>query len=171
MPGRDGEASRLSKDQIITSVDESLRRLETDYIDLIQLHWPERYVPLFGAGSYNVSLEREDDVSFEEQLLALESLVKAGKVRYIGVSNETPYGVMKFARASEVLGASKMVSIQNCYNLLVRSNYENGLCEVCSPRHENVGLLAYSPLAGGVLTGNSSFFGFLVFSSVYHCLS
>jgi aryl-alcohol dehydrogenase-like predicted oxidoreductase len=80
-------------------------------------------------------------------------LVTAGKVRHLGLSNETPYGVMKFAQAAEKLGGSRMISIQNSYSLLVRSDFENGLTEVCSGRNENVGLLAYSPLAGGILTG------------------
>lgn len=153
MPGRNGKPTQVSKDQIEVSVDESLKRLGTDYIDLLQIHWPERYVPLFGSGSYNISLEREA-VSFEEQLLALEGLVKAGKVRFIGLSNETPYGIMKFKQTAKELGISaQIVSIQNSYSLIVRSDFENGLSEVCSPRHENVGLLAYSPLAGGILTG------------------
>lgn len=154
MPGRGGRLTRVTPEQIKVSVQESLSRLGTDYLDLLQIHWPDRYVPLFGGGSYNASLEREDTVSFEAQLLALHDLVRDGLVRYVGLSNETPYGVMKFSAASAQLGLStRMVSIQNSYSLLVRSDFENGLAEVCSPRHENVGLLAYSPLAGGVLTG------------------
>lgn len=152
LAGRDGEGSRLSASQITVSVDESLKRLGTDYIDLLQIHWPDRYVPIFGRQGYNTSLER-DAISFEEQLTALDKLVKSGKVRHIGVSNESPFGVMKFSQVAKELGLSKMVTIQNSYSLLVRHDFENGLAEVCSPRNENVGLLAYSPLAGGILTG------------------
>jgi aryl-alcohol dehydrogenase-like predicted oxidoreductase len=152
LAGRDGQGSRVSASQIAVSVDESLKRLSTDYIDLLQIHWPDRYVPIFGAQGYNASLER-DAISFEEQLIALDKLVKAGKVRHIGVSNESPYGVMKFSQVAKDLGLSKMVTIQNSYSLLVRNDFENSLAEVCSPRNENIGLLAYSPLAGGILTG------------------
>jgi len=156
MPGREGLGTKLNKKQIKISVNESLKRLNIDYIDLLQLHWPERYVPLFGSNSYNIKLERsiDDVVSFEEQLLALNDLIQEGKVRYVGLSNETPYGVMKFSQvASELKIPTRFVSIQNSYSLLVRSDFENGLTEVCSKTHENVGLLAYSPLAGGILTG------------------
>jgi aryl-alcohol dehydrogenase-like predicted oxidoreductase len=129
-----------------------LKRLETDYLDLVQIHWPDRYVPLFGGATYDQTLEREY-YSFEEQLRAFDELIKEGKVRHIGISNETPFGVMKFGQTARELGLPKMVSIQNSYSLLVRSDYETGLTEVCSPSNENVGLLAYSPLCGGILTG------------------
>ena len=152
MPGRNGQACRLTRDQIVASVDASLKRLGTSYIDLLQLHWPDRYVSMFGGAPYDLRQER-DYVSFEEQLRALDELVKAGKVRYVGVSNETPYGVMRFAQAARDYGLPKIVSIQNSYSVLVRADYEAGLVETCSPRHENVGLLAYSPLCGGLLTG------------------
>ena len=152
LPGRNGHASRVTAKEIIASVDFSLARLKTDYIDLLQIHWPDRYVPIFGGGAYNMSLEREA-VSFEEQLKAMETLIQAGKVRHFGVSNETPFGVMKFCSLASALNVPKPVSIQNSYSLLTRSDFESGLTEVCSPRNENVGLLAYSPLAGGILTG------------------
>lgn len=152
MPGRNGASCRLTKEQILASVDASLERLGTDYVDLLQLHWPDRYVSLFGGAAYDLKQER-DYVSFEEQLRALEILIKGGKVRHIGVSNETPFGVTKFTQAAKDFGLPKIVSIQNSYSVLVRSDYEAGLVEVCSPRHENVGLLAYSPLCGGLLTG------------------
>ena len=142
----------MSAKDIVASVDNSLQRLKTDYIDLLQIHWPDRYVPLFGAGPYNMSLER-DAISFEEQLTAMDKLIGAGKVRYFGLSNETPYGVMKFGQVAASLGVSRPISIQNSYSLLTRSDFESGLVEVCSPRNEDVGLLAYSPLAGGILTG------------------
>jgi len=119
---------------------------------LLQIHWPDRYVPIFGASYYNYTLEREA-TSFEEQLLTLDKLVKAGKIRYIGVSNETPYGIMRFSQVAKELGLSSVVSVQNSYSLINRLDYEIGLAETCSPRNENIGLLAYSPLAGGILTG------------------
>ena len=152
MPGRVGTGTRVRKSDIFSSIDASLNRLGTSYVDLLQIHWPDRYVPLFGASPYDYNLER-DYISFQEQLEALNELVQAGKVRHIGLSNETPYGVMKFSQLSEQLKLPNFISIQNSYSLVVRSDFENGLKEVCSPRHENVGLLAYSPLAGGVLTG------------------
>ena len=154
LPGRGGKGSRVTSKDITVSVDESLKRLKTDYIDLIQIHWPDRYVPIFGADGYDLSKERDYE-SFENQLLAFEALRKAGKIRYIGLSNETPFGVLKFQEARKKLGLNdlKIVSIQNSYSMIVRADFESSLVEVCSPRHENIGLLAYSPLAGGILTG------------------
>ena len=148
-----GKGTRVSRADIIESVDASLRRLGTDYIDLLQIHWPDRYVPLFGADAYDPALERDDAVPLGEQLRALDELVRAGKVRHVGVSNETPFGVCSFAELAAREGLPKIVSIQNSYSLLVRADYENGLNECCSPRNHNVGLLAYSPLAGGILSG------------------
>ena len=149
-----GRGTRVSRDDIVESVDNSLKRLGTDYIDLLQVHWPDRYVPIFGAVGYDYSKERGDDISFEEQLRGLEEVVKAGKVRNIGVSNETPYGVCKFIETAERAGLPRICSIQNNYSLLVRADTEmGGLVEACAPSNGNVGLLAYSPLAGGVLTG------------------
>jgi len=140
---------RIVRAQINAALDGSLRRLQTDYVDLYQIHWPDRYVPMFGATSYDAAQER-DSAPIAEQLQALADLVRAGKVRHIGLSNETPWGVMEFLRCAEQLGLPKVVSIQNAYHLMNRS-FENGLAEVC--RHANVGLLAYSPLAFGHLTG------------------
>jgi len=153
MPGRGGKGSRVSREDILTSVDYSLERLGTTYIDLLQIHWPDRYVPIFGSKLYDPSMEREGDISFEEQVLAMDHLIKQGKIRYYGLSNETPYGVMKFCHVAEKLGVAKPVSIQNCYSLLSRSDFETGLVEVCRPRNENIALLPYSPLGGGILTG------------------
>jgi aryl-alcohol dehydrogenase-like predicted oxidoreductase len=140
---------RISREQINAAIDGSLKRLQTDYVDLYQIHWPDRYVPMFGGISYDVAQER-DSVPICEQLQALVELVKAGKVRHIGLSNETPWGVMEFVRCAERLGLPKVVSIQNAYSLMNRT-FESGLAEVC--RHANAGLLAYSPLAFGHLTG------------------
>lgn len=140
---------RVNKEQIHSAINASLRRLQTEYVDLYQIHWPDRYVPMFGATSYDASQEREA-TSVAEQLQALGELVKAGKMRHIGLSNETPWGVMEFVRCAEQLGLPKIVSIQNAYHLMNRT-FEAGLAEVC--HHSNVGLLAYSPLAFGWLTG------------------
>ena len=150
--GRGGKGTRVRRSDILASVDASLNRLGTSYIDLLQIHWPDRYVPLFGAGPYDYALEREY-TSFHEQLETLNELIKAGKVRHIGLSNETPYGVMKFSQISEKYDLPNFISIQNSYNLVTRSDFENGLKEVCSPSYENIGLLAYSPLGGGILSG------------------
>jgi aryl-alcohol dehydrogenase-like predicted oxidoreductase len=144
---RDGP--RVNKEHINAAIDTSLKRLQTDYVDLYQIHWPDRYVPMFGATSYDATQEREA-TSVAEQLQALGELVKAGKVRHIGLSNETPWGVMEFVRCAEQLGLPKIASIQNAYHLLNRT-FEAGLAEVC--HHSNVGLLAYSPLAFGWLSG------------------
>jgi aryl-alcohol dehydrogenase-like predicted oxidoreductase len=140
---------RINREHIMAAIDGSLRRLQTDYVDLYQIHWPDRYVPIFGASSYDATQER-DSVPIEEQLQVLAELVKAGKVRYIGLSNETPWGAGEFVRCAEQLGLPKIASIQNAYHLMNRT-FESGLAEVC--RHANVGLLAYSPLAFGWLTG------------------
>nr|ACG47199.1 aldo/keto reductase [Zea mays] len=143
---------RVDAANIKESIEKSLKRLSTDYIDLLQIHWPDRYVALFGEFSYNPTKWRPS-IPFEEQLKALQELVDEGKVRYIGVSNETSYGVMEFVHAAKAQGLPKIVSIQNSYSLLVRCRFEVDLVEVCHPNNCNVGLLAYSPLAGGVLTG------------------
>ena len=140
---------RINREHLNAAVDASLSRLQTDYIDLYQIHWPDRYVPMFGATSYDAIQER-DSTPIADQLAALAELVKAGKVRHIGLSNETPWGVMEFVRCAEQLGLPKIVSVQNAYHLMNRT-FESGLAEVC--HHVDVGLLAYSPLAFGHLTG------------------
>ncbi|CAN1128430.1 Protein tas [Linum perenne] len=146
------EVVRVDAANIKESVEKSLKRLGTDYVDLLQIHWPDRYVPLFGEFFYDYAKWRPS-VSFEEQLQAFKELVDEGKVRYIGVSNETSFGVMEFVHASKVGGFPKIVSIQNSYSLLVRCPFEIDLSEVCHPNNCNIGLLAYSPLAGGALSG------------------
>tara|TARA_B100000902_G_C27262517_1_gene891623 strand:- start:621 stop:1649 length:1029 start_codon:yes stop_codon:yes gene_type:complete len=140
--------SQLSKKHIFDAIDDSLSRLRTDYIDLYQTHWPERKSNYFGRLGYEYS----DDlgVPIEETLDAMSQLVKSGKVRYIGISNETAWGTSKHLGLHKDKGFEKIVSIQNPYSLLNRI-YEVGLAEIS--QHENVGLLAYSPLGFGQLTG------------------
>ena len=140
---------RFDRSNLQAGIDASLKRLRTDYLDLYQLHWPERNQPMFGQSQYDPSKER-DTTPIRQQLEALAELVKAGKVRYIGVSNEHPWGVMEFVRLAEEYGLPRIVSTQNAYSLLTRS-YDFGLAEVC--HRQQVSLLAYSPLAFGHLTG------------------
>jgi aryl-alcohol dehydrogenase-like predicted oxidoreductase len=130
------------------AVDNSLKRLQTDYIDLYQLHWPSRNAPIFGQLAFDPDKEHTC-VAIEDTLATLDELIKAGKIRYVGVSNETPWGVCEFIKQAEARGLPRIVSIQNAYNLVNRS-FENGLDETCF--RESVGLLAYSPLAFGQLT-------------------
>ena len=134
---------------IVASCEASLRRLRTDVIDLYQIHWPERHVPVFGTLYYDPAKETSA-TSIHEQLEALGGLVKAGKVRHIGLSNETPYGVHEFVRLSEQHGLPRVATVQNVYCLVSRA-VENGLDETM--HRLGVSLLAYSPLAFGLLTG------------------
>jgi aryl-alcohol dehydrogenase (NADP+) len=140
---------RITPEHIDAAVDASLKRLQTDYIDLYQIHWPDRNVPMFGQAAYDPRAERAT-TPIDEQLAALGSLVKAGKIRHVGLSNETPWGVLRFIRASEEAGLPRVVSIQNAHNLINRI-FEYGLAETC--HREHVGLLAYSPLGFGTLSG------------------
>lgn len=139
----------LDEKNIRLAVEGSLRRLQTDYIDLYQLHWPSRNAPIFGQKEFNPELERES-VAIEATLDVLDALIKEGKVRHVGVSNETPWGVSEFIKHAERKKQARIVSIQNPYHLMNRS-YEQGLTETCF--REEVSLLAYSPLAFGRLTG------------------
>ncbi|EPS69064.1 hypothetical protein M569_05703, partial [Genlisea aurea] len=150
---RDGPKC-LDAVNIREAIDNSLLRLRTDYIDLYQLHWPDRYVPMFGEIEYDPK-RALSAVSFEEQLAALDDGIRAGKIRYIGLSNETPYGLMKFLHIAEAnTGYPRVISVQNCYNLLCR-NFDSGMAECC--QNEGVRLLAYSPLAMGILSGKYLF--------------
>lgn len=144
-----GGLSRHDRHNIVEALDGSLERLQTDYLDLYQLHWPDRRTTTFGQRDYAWQ-EDAESVAIEETLAVLAEQVQAGKVRHIGVSNETPWGVAEFLKQSERLGLPRIVSVQNPYSLLNRL-YEGGLSEFS--HREGIGLLAYSPLAFGALTG------------------
>ena len=145
---RNGDLA-FNRRNIRDAVEGSLARLQTDYVDLYQLHWPDRNTPLFGQYRFDPEKERAF-VPLEETLSALAELVREGRVRYIGLSNETPWGVMQFLHLAEKHGLPRVVSVQNAYSLLNRS-WEMGLAEIGF--RENLSLLAYSPLAFGLLSG------------------
>ncbi|MBA3034645.1 MAG: aldo/keto reductase [Gammaproteobacteria bacterium] len=149
MPWIRGGTLNYTRANLRAALDASLRRLQTDYVDLYQLHWPDRNQPMFGDWQYDPENER-DSIPIKAQLEALAELVAEGKIRAIGLSNEHPWGVMEFVRHAEEFGLPRVASIQNAYNLINRT-YDVGLAEVC--HRERVGLLAYSPLAFGLLTG------------------
>lgn len=143
-----GEVTQYDRVNIAEAIDGSLRRLRTDYVDLYQVHWPERDVNMFGVRGFE-SIQ-DDGTPIEETLSALSDVVQSGKVRYIGVCNETPWGLTEYLRLSRESGLPKVVTLQNQYSLLNRT-LEIGLSEICV--RENVGVLAYSPLSAGVLSG------------------
>lgn len=142
--------ANLRAAQIVAAVETSLQRLQTDYIDLYQLHWPSRPTNFFGQLGYNTPAEADTSVPIAESLQACDQLIRQGKIRCLGLSNETPWGVAEFLRCAAAEGLARVVSIQNPYNLLNRS-FEVGLAEFA--HREAVGLLAYSPLGMGVLSG------------------
>lgn len=146
---RDEKTRRLDRKNIEAALHDSLKRLQTDYLDLYQLHWPDRKTNFFGELGYNHTPE-DDYVDLEETLSVLNDFVQAGKIRHVGLSNETAYGVMHALCVAEQKQLPRVVSVQNPYSLLNRS-YEVGLAEVSIREH--CGLLAYSPLGFGVLSG------------------
>ena len=139
----------LTADVIAEAVDTSLQRLQTDYIDLYQIHWPQRNVPNFGATEFDPAKEK-DGPPIHEQVAGMAAMIKAGKIRYYGLSNETAWGVCEFHRAADELGFPGPVTLQNSYSLLSR-NVDNDLAEALF--REDMSLLAYSPLAAGILSG------------------
>jgi aryl-alcohol dehydrogenase (NADP+) len=144
-----GGRTDLTKEVIAEAVDTSLARLQTDYIDLYQIHWPQRNVPMFGNTEFDPSKEKGGP-SIHEQVQGMAAMIKAGKIRYYGLSNETAWGVCEFWRAAKELGLPGPVTIQNSYSLLSR-NVDNDLAEAL--HRERMSLLAYSPLAAGILSG------------------
>ena len=149
LPWIRGGAQAFDRKNIRAAIDASLQRLGTDYVDLYQLHWPERNTPMFGGYLFDPAHEHEA-TPIREQLDALAELVREGKVRYVGLSNEHPWGVMEFLRLANEYGLPRVVSIQNSYSLLNRV-FDYSLAEIAY--REQVGLLAYSPLAFGHLSG------------------
>ena len=144
------ENAGFKSNQIQEAIEGSLRRLQTDYLDLYQLHWPERPTTMFGVRNYPADKSDRWEDNFQAVLTKMQSLVEEGKIRYFGLSNETPWGTMHFLKMAEKYNLPRCVSIQNPYNLLNR-HYEVGLSEVSMM--EKVGLLAYSPMAFGLLSG------------------
>ena len=145
-----GGENNFSKKKIGEAIDASLKRLKTDYIDLYQLHWPERSTNYFGRREYVTNNKEGKWNSFETILRALERFIKNGKIRYIGMSNETPYGLSKYIELSKNKNLPRMMSVQNPYNLVNRT-YEIGMSEISI--REKCGLLVYYPLASGALSG------------------
>ena len=144
-----GGGNQYDEKNLNEAVNESLKRLKTDYIDLYQLHWPERTSNFFGKLGY-LHDDKEDWNKFEDILFSFDKIIKSGKVRYIGLSNETAWGLSKFLEISKIKDLPRILSVQNPYSLLNRT-YEVGLAEISI--RENSGLLAYSPLAFGYLSG------------------
>jgi aryl-alcohol dehydrogenase-like predicted oxidoreductase len=143
--------ARLDRASVLAACDASLRRLGTDRIDLLQLHWPDRYVALFGGRAYDPAKERPGSVPIEETLGALAELLAAGKIRAYGLSNETTYGVCRWCTAADAAGVARPATIQNNFSLLNRS-FEGHMAEACAPSNYNVGLIPWSVLCGGILS-------------------
>ncbi len=145
-----GGGNNFNEKKIGEAIDGSLKRLKTDYIDLYQLHWPERSTNFFGRRDYSINESEGQWHSFESILEALKKYIKSGKIRYVGLSNETPYGLSKYIELSKNYNLPRMMSVQNPYNLVNRT-YEIGMSEISI--REKCGLLVYYPLAAGALSG------------------
>ncbi len=149
---KDGSNTRITRRQVNEAVDAELKRLKTDYIDILQFQWPERYSPWQGATFYEPEMERNDISSIREQLEIISELKNAGKIRHFGLSNESPYGIGAFTMASDCLGLPRPISCQLPYNILERTDFERWHAEAASRYAGDIALIAHSPLAGGVLT-------------------
>lgn len=145
-----GDRTKFDRKNILQAIDGTLERLGTEYVDLYQLHWAERFPRVWGQRGFEKLNDFPDATPIEETLEALQEIIKAGKVRYIGLSNETPWGMVEFLRLAREKALPRVVTIQNQYDLTNRT-FEIGLSEICM--RENVGLLPYSPLGGGALSG------------------
>jgi aryl-alcohol dehydrogenase-like predicted oxidoreductase len=145
-----GDRNRPDRANILAAIDGSLSRLQTDHLDLYQVHWPDRKTNFFGPRGFEAVAEKDESTSIEETLDTLKDVIRSGKVRYIGISNETPWGLNEYLRLAREKGLPRVVTIQNQYSLTNRT-FEIGLSEIAL--RENIGLLPYSPLAMGVLTG------------------
>ena len=145
-----GGGNNFTEKKIGEAIDESLKRLKTDYIDLYQLHWPERNTNYFGTRDYKHDEKESDWNDFESILQALDKYIKSGKIRYVGMSNETPYGLSRYLELSKNKNLPRMMSVQNPYSLVNRT-YEVGMSEISI--REKCGLLVYYPLAAGALSG------------------
>eukprot|EP00189_Rhodosorus_marinus_P003428 CAMPEP_0113963946 /NCGR_PEP_ID=MMETSP0011_2-20120614/6824_1 /TAXON_ID=101924 /ORGANISM="Rhodosorus marinus" /LENGTH=351 /DNA_ID=CAMNT_0000976109 /DNA_START=150 /DNA_END=1205 /DNA_ORIENTATION=+ /assembly_acc=CAM_ASM_000156 len=148
----EGIPSRLDKESILKACDASLRRLQTDYIDVYQVHWPDRYQNIFGSVHFNPELQRDGDVPIEETVAAMGELIKAGKIKYWGLGNDNTFGVCQAINACDKLNVPRPISIQNHYSFLDR-RFELELVEACDTRNYNISLLPWSVLCGGALTG------------------
>lgn len=140
----------LTRENIAEAIDTSLQRLKTDHVDLYQIHWPQRNVPMFGTTEFDPSKERAGGPGIAEQVEAMAALIRAGKIRHYGLSNETSWGVVEFHRVAKAMGVPGPVTLQNSYSLVSR-NADGDLGEALY--REGMSLLAYSPLAGGMLSG------------------
>ena len=145
-----GGGNSFNEKYIGEAIDGSLKRLKTDYIDLYQLHWPERSTNTFGVREFSINEEEKEWNSFQSVLQALDKYIKSGKIRYVGVSNETPYGLSKYLGLSKSKNLPRMMSVQNPYSLVNRT-YEIGMSEISI--RDKCGLLVYYPLAAGALSG------------------
>uniref|UniRef100_A0A0G4I610 NADP-dependent oxidoreductase domain-containing protein n=1 Tax=Chromera velia CCMP2878 TaxID=1169474 RepID=A0A0G4I610_9ALVE len=159
-PDRPGGGTRLSKWQILKACDDSLKRLQTDHIDVFQLQWPDRYYPSQASGDYEhlmYDFEKElplaDEIPLEEQVAAIGELLRKGKIRAWGLCNETPWGVLQFSRVAKKMGVQPPASVQMPYNLMNRNDVEKGFVEMARPQNLGIGILANAPLAGGILSG------------------